>query len=106
MRTFDQQIQLIGLVEGVDESGFPNVIEDAKPPILANKLSVRSSEYWQAKQTGINLSFVFEIHSFEFAGEEKMLFEGNEYTIERTFEKGEYIELVCLGRSDTHAPGI
>lgn len=103
-RTFDHQIQLIGLVEGVDDEGFSTVIEKPKPPILANKLSVRSSEYWQAKQSGVKLLYVFEIHKFEYEGEEKMLYEGKEYRIERTYEKDDYIELVCVRLDDDHSP--
>lgn len=102
-RTWDYEIQLIELVEGVDESGFDIREERLKDPILANKLSVHSSEYWQAKQSGIELSYVFEIHSFEYEGEEKLLFEGKTYDIERTYEKGDFIELVCKRRSDDHA---
>lgn len=103
IRTFDYEVQLIGLVEGVDDSGFPINEEKPKEPILANKLSVRSNEYWQAKQSGVELSFVFEIHMFEYEGEEKLLFEGKPYDIERTYEKGDFVELVCKRRSDDHA---
>lgn len=102
VRTFDHQIQLIGLVEKLDDEGFETIVEKPKAPILANRLSVRSSEYWQAKQSGIQLSYVFEIHTFEYEGEEKMLYEGEEYRIERTYEKGDYIELVCVRKADDH----
>lgn len=102
VRTFDHEIQLIGLVEGLDDEGFEVIEERPKEPILANRLSVRSSEYWQAKQSGVQLSYVFEIHKFEYNGEEKMLYEGEEYRIERTYEKGDYIELVCVRKADDH----
>lgn len=103
VRTFDHQIQLIGLVEGIDDEGFPTTEEKAKAPILANRLSIRSSEYWQAKQSGVKLSYVFEIHKFEYNGEEKMLYEGKEYRIERTYEKDDYIELYCVRLDDDHS---
>lgn len=102
VRTFDHEIQLIGLVEDLDDDGFQTIVEKQKEPILANRLSVRSSEYWQAKQSGVQLSYVFEIHKFEYNGEEKMLYEGEEYRIERTYEKGDYIELVCVRKADDH----
>lgn len=102
VKTFDHQIQLIGLVEELDDDGFETIVEKPKEPILANCLSVRSSEYWQAKQNGVQLSYVFEIHKFEYNGEEKMLYEGEEYRIERTYEKGDYIELVCVRKADDH----
>ena len=103
MRTFDHQLQLIGLAEGVDDDGFP--IEEIKPkaPILANKLSVRSNEFWQARNTGVQLSYAFEIHSFEYEGEEKALYDGEEYTIERTYSKGDLTEIYLSRKSDEHA---
>lgn len=103
MRTFDHQISLIGLVEGVDDYGFPVKEEKPKNPILANKLSVRSSEYWQARSTGIQLTYAFEIHSFEYDGEEKAVYDGQEYTIERTYDKGDLTEIYLSRRADDHA---
>lgn len=100
--TFDHEIHLIGLVEGEDDYGFPVSEEQIKPPILAKRLSVRSSEFWQAKQSGVNLTYVFEVHSFEYNGEEKLSFEEQEYNIERTYNKGDYTELTCARKDDDH----
>lgn len=94
-KTFDYEIQLIALVEGVDGSGFPTTEEKLEDPILANKLSVHSSEYWSANQSGVTLSATFEVHSFEFDDEEKLKFKGETYNIVRTYNKGELTELVC-----------
>lgn len=102
MRTWDHEIQLIKVVKRVNENGFEVEEKVYKDKILANKLSVRSQEYWQAKQSGIELSHVFEVHKIEYNGERALLYDDEEYTIERTFEKGDYIELVTLGRSDAH----
>ncbi|MDN4609125.1 phage head closure protein [Sporosarcina highlanderae] len=101
-RTFDYQIQLIGLVEGLDDDGFPVNEIRPKTPIFANRLSVRSNEYWQAKQSGVDLSCVFEVHSFEYEGEERMLYENIEYEIARTYNKGELTELICHRKGDDH----
>lgn len=103
MRTFDEEVHLIGLVEGVDDEGFNVIVEGKKPPILANKLSVRSNEYWQAKQSGISLSYTFEVHAIEYNGEEKLMYDDDEYRIERTYEKGDYVELICVRKADDHA---
>ncbi|MBB6451987.1 SPP1 family predicted phage head-tail adaptor [Salirhabdus euzebyi] len=102
MKTFDHQVQLIGLIEDTDESGFPTEEEQAKEPIFANQISVRSSEFWQAKQSGVKLDLVFEVHSFEYFGEEKLLFEGKEYKIERTYNKGDLTEMYCSRRDVDH----
>lgn len=102
MATFDYQLQLIGLVEGVDDDGFPSVEEKPKDPILANKLNVRSSEFWQAKTSGVELVYAFEVHSFEYKGEEKALYDGNEYIIERTYDKGGLTEIYLSRKADDH----
>lgn len=102
MRTFDHEVQLVGLYEGLDDDGFEVIEERPKSPILANRLSVRSSEYWQAKQSGIRLAYTFEIHAIEYEGEEKLIYEDEEYHIERTYEKGDYVELICIRRADEH----
>lgn len=100
---FDHQIQLIGIVEDVNENGFPIESERPKDPILAKRLSVRSNEFWNAKQSGIELDYVFEVHSFEYNGEEKLLHDNVEYMITRTYDKGDMTELTCARKSDDHA---
>src|SRR5699024_6873460 len=102
MRTFDDEVQLIGLVEKVDDEGFEVIEEIPKPPILANRLSIRSNEYWQAKQSGVRLSYTFEIHAIEYEGEEKLIYDDEEYRLERTYEKDDYVELICIRRDDDH----
>lgn len=102
-RTFNEQIQLIDVVKSINDNGFETIKRIYKDKILANKLSVRSSEYWYAKQSGVELSHVFEVHAIEFNGERELSYDGVDYTIERTFEKGDYIELVTLIRGDEHA---
>lgn len=103
-RTFDHEIQLIGLTEALDADGFPKTKPGPQPPILANRLSIRSNEFWQAKQGGVELSCTFEVHAFEYNGEEKLLYKGDEYDILRTYENQDgFIELVCQRRGDDHA---
>lgn len=100
---FEHQIQLIGLVEGVNENGFPDLVETTKEPILAKKLSVRSNDFWSAKQSGVNLVYAFEVHSFEYDGEEKLQYENERYDVERTYNKGDTTEIYCSRKSDDHA---
>lgn len=102
-RTWDYQIQLIGVITTENDNGFPIETEGPKDPILANKLSIRSNEWWQAKNSGKELSKTFEVHPFEYEGEEKLLYEKEEYKIERTFHnEDDYIELVCTKLSEEH----
>lgn len=104
MKTFDDEIQLISLVESIDDEGFPVVEEGPQSPILANRLSIRSNEFWSAKQEGVRLTYMFEVHSFEYNGEEKLLYEGKEHKVERSYVRDDNLtELVCSRKADDHA---
>src|SRR5699024_9898690 len=93
-RTWDCEVQLIEVEKGINENGFEEITRTPKDSILANKLSVHSNEYWSAKQSGVELSNVFEVHSVEYQGERELFYDNQYYTIERTYGKGEFIELV------------
>lgn len=102
MNTFDEQIQLIAIEEGTDDYGFPAVVETIKEPILANTISVKSNDYWQAKSNGVKLVYGFEVHTFEYNGEEKALYKDDRYDVERTFSKGDLTEIYLSRKSDDH----
>lgn len=98
-------VYLVGLTEGTDDDGFPGIVEGERKQVFANKKSIRSSEYYQAKQSGIDLAFTYEIRSIDYDGEERLYLHekgGEPYEIERTYEKGEFIELVCKNKADDH----
>lgn len=102
-RTWDYQLQLIGIIITENDNGFPVEKEGPKEPILANKLSIRSNEYWQAKNSGKELSLTFEVHPFEYEGEEKLLYDDEEFKIERTYHnEDDLIELVCIKLGENH----
>lgn len=64
--------------------------------IFANKKSVRQSEFYQAAIVGLKPEIIFEVNSFEFDNDEKLRYpvgDGKVYSIIRTYDKGEIIEL-------------
>lgn len=99
-------IYIVGLEEGTDDDGFPGIVESERRMVFANKKSIRSSEYYQAKQSGIDLAFTFEIRSIDYNGEERLYLSTDKkekpHEIERTYEKGEFIELICRSKDDDH----
>lgn len=95
-------VDLIGLTEGTDDDGFPAVVPGKPRQVFANRKSVKSSEYYAAKQSGIELSYIFEIRSADHDGEERLKYAGDSYEVERSYEKGEFIELTCKRESDNH----
>lgn len=61
--------------------------------VFANKKSVRQSEFYQAAVVGLRPEFIFEVHSMEFFNDEKVRYDNKEYSIIRTYDKGEVTEL-------------
>jgi SPP1 family predicted phage head-tail adaptor len=97
MRTWDHEIQLLKVVKTTDADGFPKE-ETTETTVLANKLPVRSAEFYQASQAGYSIQQTFEINSIEYEGQEDLRFENNVYKIRRTYEKDDFIELSCERR--------
>jgi len=90
-------VELVPLVEGTNPIGDPVMVEGKPRQVYANKLSVRQSEFYQAMQAGLKPELMFEVRSAEYQGEPKARYNGKEYTIIRTYDKGEIMELVCGG---------
>ncbi|MBD7984411.1 hypothetical protein H9649_07460 [Sporosarcina sp. Sa2YVA2] len=95
-------VQLVDLVEGTDKDGFPEVVPGRPRKVFANRKSVRSQEFHAAKQQGITLSYMFEVRTDEYQGEESLFYNGLEQNVYRTYEKGEFIELICHRKGDDH----
>ncbi|MFB4258973.1 hypothetical protein ACE106_07405 [Shouchella clausii] len=90
--------------KGRDKDGFPDNSEGEPRQVFANKKSVRSQEFYLAKQNGYELTHMFEVRSVEYEGEEVLYYHENRNLVLRTYEKGEFVELICMKRSDDHAP--
>lgn len=95
-------ISLIALEEGLNENGFPDIVEGEPREVFANRLEVYSNEHFQAKQSGVTIEYKFEIRSIEYNGEELVEYNGKRYDVERRFEKSEFIELTLKRKSDDH----
>jgi SPP1 family predicted phage head-tail adaptor len=95
---FRDVVDLISITEGKDADGFPADVQTIRPNIYANKKSVRSSEFYQASQSGYRLDLMFEIRSIDYEDESHLKFNEKPYEIVRTYDKGEIIELVCQSR--------
>lgn len=99
---FKDTVDLIQVTDGKDADGYPENTETVRPNLFANKKPVRSSEFHQAAAQGIRLDVVFEIRLMEFKGEEFLNYGGKRYSIERTYERGELIELICQSKGVNH----
>lgn len=91
---FKDVINLVAVVNTVNDGG-DTVQVDTSRQVYANKKSIKQSEFYQAFSLGLKPEVTFVIHSFEYAGERKLTYETKPYNIIRTFEKGDFIELIC-----------
>lgn len=62
-----------------------NITEEVKTVLLCRKKSITRSEFYQANQAGIRPSLVVDIHSFEYDNQELAEFEGERYSILKTY---------------------
>lgn len=62
--------------------------------VFANKKSVRSKEFYDSRAIGMKPELMFEIRTVEFNNHEKVKYNGKEYNVIRTYDKGEFMELI------------
>lgn len=61
--------------------------------VFANKKGVRMSEFYKAANTALRPELSFEVRSEEFNNDERLRYDGQEYAIIRTYDRGEITEL-------------
>ena len=81
------------------ENEMGDVIEESGSPrmVFANKISIRQSEFYQAHALGLKPNIAFEVRTEEYQEEENLSYNEKKYRIIRTYEKGEFTELICEG---------
>lgn len=95
MATYDHELILISEETTYDEIGNPVVIETRRP-VLCNVNSIGGREFYEAAAQGLKPEIEFVVHRYEYNGEQKVEFEGEKYTVIRTYATGfEEIELTC-----------
>lgn len=96
MSRWSDVVELVG--ETFTENDMGDIIpNESRSKVFANKKSIRQSEFYQAQATGLKPAIAFEIHSAEYGEQEKLLYNKKTYNIIRTYDKGEFIELICEG---------
>lgn len=89
-------IKLISVV------GSTNAAADMIPvpterQVMADKKSVRQSEFYQAAAVGLKPEAVFVVRTCEYRGEDLLSHNAKEYRILRTYDRDdEWTELTCV----------
>ena len=97
MTMFKDVIKLVSKTITQDEY-FREIEVETERTIFADKQSVNQSEFFAAGQSGLKAEYKFIVRLSEYKGENELLFNGKHYTIYRTYEIGENIELYCHAR--------
>ena len=108
MRWADQ-ITLIALTEKTphtNEHGFPTESEETATTVFANKKSVGFSEFYKARQAGYATEMKFDVHSFEYTGQQIVEYpvsSGVRYRVLRTYlhENRKFTELTLVNLPET-----
>lgn len=92
MALFKDVVKLVSTTITTDEL-FQEVETKTEREVFADKRSASQSEFFNAGQIGLKPQYVFTIRFSEYADETELIYNKKTYSIYRTYEKGENIEL-------------
>lgn len=94
-RTFDYEVTLIKIVTGYDELMNP-IKEEVKTTVLCDLQSIGRNEFYNASVQDLKPEVAFVIHGFEYEKQNLVEFEGERYSVLRTYgTDDQMIELTC-----------
>ncbi len=85
-------ISLVG-IEIIEDDLGNQIEQETLREVFANEFDITATEYYEAGAQGLKAEKRFEIYGFEYQGETKFKYDGEEYDIIRTQTKGEKIRL-------------
>ena len=95
---FNAEIQLISTSPRTTNDIGDAVEAETARTVMADRQSIRQSEFYQAAAAGLKPLLMFLIMSAEYQGETVLSHDGKRYHIARTYERpDERTELVCTG---------
>lgn len=77
--------------------GYEHVLESEKV-VFANKKSVKQTEFYLAAQADLQVESIFRISLLDYDDERILKHNEKFYSVIRTFEMGDFIELTCQRR--------
>ena len=108
-----EQITLIALSDPsplTNEHGFPAERPEVATTVSADKKSVRYAEFYKAQQAGYTTELKFDVHSFEYEGQQIVEYpvsSGKRYRVLRTYThgNGEFTELTLVDLPEAEGGG-
>ncbi|MEI7027153.1 phage head closure protein [Paenibacillus sp. y28] len=94
--TYDHELTLIGQGAYEEDEIGNQIPTETQTALLCSLRSIGRNEFYNAAVAGLRPELTFIIHSYEYSGEQVLLFEGQRYRVIRTYATGiEELELVC-----------
>ncbi len=92
--TYDYELTMIAVAITQDDIGN-EIVTETETVIYCGLKSVGRNEFYNAAVADLKPELVFVIHPYEYSGEKKVKFEGNRYSVIRTYRKDiEEMELI------------
>lgn len=95
----DLLVVLIGESKSFTDENGNERFENVEREIFGNLRSISQREFAAASQMGLKPELMVEIWSFEYNGEDKLKLGDKLYSIYRTYQKGDRLELYLTQRS-------
>lgn len=92
---FRDVVDLLVMEEGTNENGFSTLTEASRDQIFANKKGIKGNEFYLAAQNGTKLELMVVVRSSDYQSQSHLEYESKQYEIVRTYDKGEFTELIC-----------
>lgn len=86
--------------EGTAQDSIGNTVPTVGEPreVFANVYEIGLNSYLAARASGLHADAELQLRSGDYDGEEIVLFGGNEYTVERVSDSGEFTRLTLARR--------
>lgn len=95
---WDLQITLIATNPVQDENGAWVDGEPIETKVFANRLTLGTSTWLAAASAGLHADASIQVKTAEYTGQDAVILDGLEYTIEKSQNAGEYTTLTLARR--------
>ena len=95
---FNDVCELIGVTITKDELQ-QEIEEETNRLVFCNRQSITMNEFYQAGQTDIKAAHKFVMNSMDYQDEKLISFKGKRYSIYRTYDTYDFIELYAEVRN-------
>lgn len=97
MKRFDDVIELLQ-VEITSDKELNQIKKHKSAEVFCKVDSVSRGEIYNAAITGLRPTYTITMNEFEYSGESEIKYNGQLYSVLRTYKKDDYVELTVGGK--------